>query len=116
MLLGSAQHQSLITLNKQSSVQYQNAFPRSNALVTVGNIIFYLLEPRLKLLLCHLQVLDVGDGTVQERNLAGLLVGNGKGILEVTELSLSLYICSAPARYVGDRFLCCGCNNSVRNG
>jgi len=32
----------------------------------------------------HLQVLDVGGGTVQERNLAGLLVRNGKGILEAT--------------------------------
>jgi hypothetical protein len=34
------------------------------------------------LLLSHLQVLDVGSGTVQERNLARLLVGDGEGVLE----------------------------------
>jgi len=36
------------------------------------------------LLLSHLQVLDVGSGTVQERNLAGLLVRDGKSVLEAT--------------------------------
>ena len=64
------------------SAQYQRACPGSNALAKAGGLIFCLLEPRLKLLLGHLQVLDVGSGTVQERNLARLLVGNGKRILE----------------------------------
>jgi hypothetical protein len=66
------------------SVQYQNVCPRCNALAKAGGLVLCLLEPRLKLLLGHLQVLDVGSGTVQERNLARLLVGNGKGILEAT--------------------------------
>jgi hypothetical protein len=65
-LLGSAQHQSLVDLAKS------------------GSLILCLLEPRLKLLLSHLQVLDVSGGTVQQRNLAGLLVGDGKSILEAT--------------------------------
>jgi hypothetical protein len=53
------------------SVQYQSAWPRrSNALAKAGSLIFCLLEPRLKLLLGHLQVLDVGSGAVQEGNLA----------------------------------------------
>jgi hypothetical protein len=34
------------------------------------------------LLLSHLQVLDVGSGTVQERNFARLLVGDEKGVLQ----------------------------------
>jgi hypothetical protein len=66
------------------SVQYQSTFPGNNVLAKAGDLIFCLLKPRLKLLLGHLQVLDVGSGTVQERNLARLLVGNGKGILEAT--------------------------------
>jgi hypothetical protein len=44
------------------SVQYQIACPRSNALVKAGGlktISLCLLEPRLKLLLAHLQVLGV---------------------------------------------------------
>jgi hypothetical protein len=65
-LLGSAQHQCLIDLAK------------------AGSLVLCLLEPRLELLLCHLQVLDVSGGAVQERNLAGLLVGDGKSILEAT--------------------------------
>jgi hypothetical protein len=65
-LLGSAQHQRLVDLAKS------------------GSLILCLLEPRLKLLLSHLQVLDVSGGTVQQRNLAGLLVGDGKSILEAT--------------------------------
>ena len=55
-----------------------------NALAKVGSLILCLLEPRLKLLLGHLQVLDVGGGTVQKRNLAGLLVRDGESILKVT--------------------------------
>ena len=53
-----------------------------NALAKTGSLVLGLLEPRLKLLLSHLQVLDVGSGTVQERNLARLLVGHGKGVLQ----------------------------------
>jgi len=55
-----------------------------NALAKAGSLIFCLLEPRLELLLSHLQVLDVGGSTVQERNLAGLLVRDGESVLEVT--------------------------------
>jgi hypothetical protein len=65
-LLGSAQHQRLIDLAK------------------TGSLIFSLLEPRLKLLLSHLQVLDVGGGTIQKGNLARLLVGNGECVLKAT--------------------------------
>jgi hypothetical protein len=43
-----------------------------------------LLKPRLELLLGHLKVLDVSGGAIQERNLAGLLVGDRKSILEAT--------------------------------
>jgi hypothetical protein len=38
---------------------------------------------RFALLLSHLRVIDAGSGMVQERNLARLLVGDGKGILQV---------------------------------
>ena len=55
-----------------------------NALAKAGSLILCLLEPRLELLLGHLQVLDVGGGTVQERNLAGLLVRDGESVLEAT--------------------------------
>jgi hypothetical protein len=51
-----------------------------NALAKMGCLVLGLLEPRLKLLLSHLQVLDVRSGTVQERNLARLLVGDRKGV------------------------------------
>ena len=54
----------------------------ANALAKTGSLIFSLLEPCLKLLLSHLQVLDVGGGTVQEGNLARLLVGYGESVLE----------------------------------
>jgi hypothetical protein len=53
-----------------------------NALAKTGSLVLGLLEPRLKLLLSHLQVLDVGSGTVQERNFARLLVGDEKGVLQ----------------------------------
>jgi hypothetical protein len=38
----------------------------------------------VKLMLSHVQVLDVGSGTVQERSVACLLVGDGKRVLETT--------------------------------
>jgi hypothetical protein len=38
--------------------------------------------PHFALLLSHLRVLDVGSGMVQERNLARLLVADGKGVLQ----------------------------------
>jgi hypothetical protein len=55
-----------------------------NILAKAGNLILCLLEPHLELLLGHPQVLDVGGGIVQKRNLAELLVRDGEGILEVT--------------------------------
>ncbi len=77
----------------------------SLAMVKMRNFIFHLLEPCLKLLLGHLQVLDVGSGMVQERNLAWLLVGNRKGILELTvdpqyELCVGVY--TFAQKYVGE--------------
>ena len=57
---------------------------QANALAKAGSLILCLLEPRLELLLSHLQVLDVSGGAVQQRNLAGLLVGDGESILEAT--------------------------------
>ena len=56
-----------------------------NALVKAGGLILCL--PRLKPLLVHLQVLDVGNGTVELKTLAQLLAGNGKGIHEATALT-----------------------------
>jgi hypothetical protein len=53
-----------------------------NALAKTGGFILCLLEPRLELLLGHLQVLDVGGSTIQERNLARLLVRDRERILE----------------------------------
>jgi hypothetical protein len=55
-----------------------------NVLVKAGNHILCLLEPCLELLLGHLQVLNMGGGMVQKRNLAGLLVRDGESILEMT--------------------------------
>jgi hypothetical protein len=43
---------------------------------------FSLLEPHGKLILGHLEVLDVGGSAIKKRNLAGLLVGDGKRVLE----------------------------------
>jgi len=57
---------------------------QANALAKAGSLVLRLLEPRLELLLGHLQVLDVSGGTVQKRNFAGLLVGHRKGVLEAT--------------------------------
>ena len=54
----------------------------ANAPAKAGSPILCLLESCLKLLLGHLQVLDVGSGMVQERNLARLLIGDREGILE----------------------------------
>jgi hypothetical protein len=56
-----------LTLNKQR--QYNVTVlaveaSSSNALAKVGSLIFCLVEPRLRLLLGHLRVLDVGSGTV----------------------------------------------------
>ena len=43
---------------------------------------FSLLKPHGELTLGHLEVLDVGRRAIKERNLAGLLVGGGKRVLE----------------------------------
>ena len=53
-----------------------------NILAKTSGLILCLLKPCLKLLLSHLQILDVGGCSVQERHLAGLLVGNGESVLE----------------------------------
>ena len=83
-LLGSAQHQRFIDPLKNSVSTMTKLAGEINALAKTGSLVLCLLEPCLKLLLSHLQVLDVGSGTIQERNLAGLLVGDGKGVLEAT--------------------------------
>ena len=55
----------------------------TNALEAAG-LVLYLLGPRLELLLGHLQVLEASGGTVQKRNLAGLLVTDVESTLEAT--------------------------------
>jgi len=40
------------------------------------------LKSGLKLLLSHLQILDVSGRSIQERHLAGLLIGNRESVLE----------------------------------
>ena len=44
-----------------------------------------------ELTLGHPEVLDVGGGAVEKRNLARLLVGDGKGVLE-TATTLSEFV------------------------
>ena len=83
-LLGSAQHQRLVDPRWKRECRDKVIAREMNVLAKSGSLILCLLEPRLKLLLSHLQVLDVSGGTVQQRNLAGLLVGDGKSILEAT--------------------------------
>ena len=73
-----------------------------NVLVEAGNHILCLPEPRLELLLGHLQVLDVGGGMVQKRNLTGLLVREGESILEATVAVPELIVSFAPTWCVGD--------------
>ena len=46
------------------------------------NLILGLLQPRLKLLGGHLEILDVSGSAVKEGHLARLLVGDGQSILE----------------------------------
>jgi len=53
-----------------------------NVLAKTSSLILCLLKSRLKLLLSHLQILDVGGRSVQERHLARLLIGNGESVLE----------------------------------
>ena len=43
---------------------------------------FGLLKPHGELTLGHLEVLDVGGGTIEKRDLAGLLVGDRERIFE----------------------------------
>ena len=43
---------------------------------------FSLLKPHGELTLGHLEVLDVGSGAIEKRDLAGLLVGDGERIFE----------------------------------
>ena len=60
------------------------------------------------------QVLDVGSGTVQEKNLR-LLVGDGKGVLQATVAIRSHRVSVAPIRCVGDKFPRGGCKEIIRN-
>jgi hypothetical protein len=62
-LLGSAQHQRLVYLAK------------------AGRLIFCLLEPRLKLLLSHLQVLDMGGGRSKRETLLDFWLETGRASL-----------------------------------
>jgi hypothetical protein len=43
---------------------------------------FSLLKPHGELTLGHLEVLDVGGGAIEKRDLAEFLVGDGKRVLE----------------------------------
>jgi hypothetical protein len=72
--------------------------------VKADSLVLCLLEPRQEPLLGHLQVLDVGGGTVQKRNLAGLLVGDLESALEATVVVLELISLSVPTRCVGEGF------------
>ena len=55
---------------------------RNRLLSKALSLSFSLLKPHGELALGHLEVLDVGGSAVEKRNLAGLLVGNGKRVLE----------------------------------
>jgi hypothetical protein len=44
-------------------------------------LISKVMVPHFALVLSYLRVLNVGSGMVQKRNLARLLVGDGKGVL-----------------------------------
>lgn len=65
-LFGSTEHEGLVNLSETLSFS------------------FSLLKPHGELTLGHLKVLDVGGSAVEERNFAGLLVGDGKRVLEAT--------------------------------
>jgi hypothetical protein len=63
-LFGSTKHEGLVNLSEALSFS------------------FSLLKPHGELTLGHLEVLDVGGSAIEKRNLAGLLVGDGKRVLE----------------------------------
>lgn len=67
-----------------NDVSAMNNDCRRNERTGGGESCSLLAGPRLEPLLGHLQVLDMGGGTVQKRNLAGLLVSDVESTLEVT--------------------------------
>jgi hypothetical protein len=72
------------------------------------------LEPGLKLLLGISKYLMWVVGMVQQRNLARLLVGNRKSILEAM-VAVSELITSPLLQLAGDGFPRRGCDKYVRN-
>lgn len=70
-----------------SSTEHEGLVNLSEAL----SFSFSLLKPHGELTLGHLEVLDVSGSAVEERNLAGLLVGDGKRVLE-TAITLSEFV------------------------
>ena len=83
-LFGSTEHEGFINSGK---IIYQWEFEikreRDKCLLSETlSFRFSLLKPHGELTLGHLEVLDVGGSAVEERNLAGLLVGNRKRVLE----------------------------------
>ena len=68
-LLGSAKHQCLINARPRVSQDCREEV-KWNSRAESLNLVLGLLQPRLKLLCGHLEVLDVGGGAVEEGNLA----------------------------------------------
>jgi len=72
-LFGSTEHEGLVHLSETLSFS------------------FSLLKPHGELTLGHLKVLDVGGSAIEKRDLAGLLVGDGKRVLEAA-VTLSEFV------------------------
>ena len=82
-LFGSTEHEGLV--NSAKSIHHYKSFrPRleNRLLSETLSFSFSLLKPHGELTLGHLEVLDVGRRAIKKRNLAGLLVGDGKRVLE----------------------------------
>lgn len=81
-LLCGAEHECLVdpAMNCQRHIDIEKRAEclRSQTL----RLILSLLKSRLQLALSHLQVPDVGRRTIQQGNLARLLVRNGQGLLQ----------------------------------
>jgi len=79
-LLGGAKHQCLVDTGQMVN-SYQELY-HDNSRAKSLYFGLSLLESCLELLSGHLKVLDVSRSAVEERDLAGLLVGDRKSILE----------------------------------
>ena len=94
-LFGSTEHEGLV--NSVKSIHHyewlQNCDQRSEVclLSETLSFSFSLLKPHGELTLGHLKVLDMGGSTIEKRNLAGLLVGDGKRVLEAA-VTLSEFV------------------------